>query len=94
MHETNARPGGIRIVRLGRCAMCTRLNTPRIYKALDIRRNMPPSQAAMKCSRLLPITSRHGHIEQVRGGLRRKIQGLVAKNLVEEKGASICRAAR
>ena len=26
MHETNARPGGIRIVRLGRCyQMCTRL---------------------------------------------------------------------
>ena len=91
MHETNARPGGIRIVRLGRCyQMCTRLEyAPYIRKALDIRRNMPLSQAAMEVLSIIaynqPVT--RAYIEQVRGvECDTVIQGLVAKNLVEEKG--------
>lgn len=91
MHEINTRTGGLRVVRLDNSfQMCTKTEyAGYIRKALDIRRNTPLSQAAMEVLSIVaynqPVT--RAFIEQVRGvDCGAVIQGLVLKNLVEEKG--------
>ena len=70
--------------------MCTKSSyADYIRKALDIRRNTPLSQAAMETLAIVaynqPVT--RAFIDQVRGvDCGAVVQGLVAKNLVEEKG--------
>lgn len=90
MQEVNTR-GGLLIVRLGdQYQMCTKSSyADYIRKALDIRRNTPLSQAAMETLAIVaynqPVT--RAFIDQVRGvDCGAVVQGLVAKNLVEEKG--------
>ena len=91
MQEINTRPGGLLVVRLGNdYQMCTKgCYAEYIRKALDIRRNTPLSQAAMETLAIIaynpPVT--RAFIDQVRGvDCGAVVQGLVAKNLVEEKG--------
>ena len=91
MQEVNTRSGGLLIVRLGdQYQMCTKSSyADYIRKALDIRRNTPLSQAAMETLAIVaynqPVT--RAFIDQVRGvDCGAVVQGLVAKNLVEEKG--------
>lgn len=91
MHEVNTRDGGLRIVKLDKSyQMCTKNEyADYIRKALDIRRNTPLSQAAMEVLAIIaynqPVTK--AFVDQVRGvDCGAVIQGLVAKNLVEEKG--------
>ena len=91
MQEVNTRSGGLLIVRLGdQYQMCTKGSyADYIRRALDIRRNTPLSQAAMETLAIVaynqPVT--RAFIEQVRGvDCGAVVQGLVAKNLVEEKG--------
>ena len=91
MHETNMRDGGIMIVRMDdQYQMCTRAEFAEyIRHALEIRRNTPLSQAAMEVLAIVsynqPVT--RAFVEQVRGvDCGAVIQGLAAKNLIEEKG--------
>ncbi|HHV51223.1 MAG TPA: SMC-Scp complex subunit ScpB [Candidatus Avimonas sp.] len=91
MHEVNTRDGGLMIVKLDKSyQMCTKNEYAEyIRKALDIRRNTPLSQAAMEVLAIIaynqPVTK--AFVDQVRGvDCGAVIQGLVAKNLVEEKG--------
>lgn len=91
MQEVNTHSGGLLIVRLGdQYQMCTKSSyADYIRKALDIRRNTPLSQAAMETLAIVaynqPVT--RAFIDQVRGvDCGAVVQGLVAKNLVEEKG--------
>ncbi|MDD2362532.1 MAG: SMC-Scp complex subunit ScpB [Oscillospiraceae bacterium] len=91
MNEVNTGSGGLIIVRLDNCyQMSTKpAYAEYIRKALDIRRNMPLSQAAMEVLAIVaynqPVT--RAYIDQVRGvDCAAVIQGLVAKNLIEEKG--------
>lgn len=89
--EINTRGGGLMMVRLGdQYQLCTRQEyAGYVRKALDIRRNTPLSQAAMEVLAIVaynqPVTK--AFIEQVRGvDCGAVVQGLVTKNLVEEKG--------
>ncbi len=91
MHDYNTRPGGLSIVRLNSAyQMCTRKDYAEyIRKAMEIRRNTPLSQAAMEVLSIVaynqPVT--RAFIEQVRGvDCGAVVQGLAAKNLIEEKG--------
>ena len=91
MHDYNTRPGGLSIVRLNNAyQMCTRKDYAEyIRKAMEIRRNTPLSQAAMEVLSIVaynqPVT--RAFIEQVRGvDCGAVVQGLAAKNLIEEKG--------
>lgn len=91
MHEVNNRTGGIKIVKLDGCyQMCTKsAYADYIRKALDIRKNMPLTQAAMEVLSIIaynqPVT--RAFIEQVRGvDCGAVLQGLIGKKLVEEKG--------
>ncbi len=91
MNEVNTGSGGLIIVRLDNYyQMSTKSDYAEyIRKALDIRRNTPLSQVAMKVLAIAaynqPVT--RAYIEQVRGvDCSAVIQGLVAKNLIEEKG--------
>ena len=91
MHDYNTRGGGINIVRLDdQYQMCSSKDyATYIRKAMDIRRNTPLSQAAMEVLAITaynqPVTK--AFIEQVRGvDCGAVIQGLAAKNLIEEKG--------
>ena len=91
MQEVNTRGGGIRIVHLDNAyQMCSNADYAEyIRKALDIRRNTPLSQAAMEVLAIVaynqPVT--RAFIDQVRGvDCGAVVQGLVAKNLIEEKG--------
>jgi len=91
MHETNMRGGGIMIVRMdSQYQMCTRTEFAEyIRHALEIRRNTPLSQAAMEVLAIVaynqPVT--RAFVEQVRGvDCGAVMQGLAAKNLIEEKG--------
>ena len=99
MHDYNTRPGGLSIVRLNSAyQMCTRKDYAEyIRKAMEIRRNTPLSQAAMEVLSIVaynqPVT--RAFIEQVRGvDCGAVVQGLAAKNLIEEKGVSSCPAVR
>ncbi len=91
MNAINMRAGGLRVVRLDdQYQMCTREDyAGYIRKALDIRRNTPLSQAALEVLAIVaynqPVT--RAFIDQVRGvDCGAVVQGLVAKNLIEEKG--------
>ncbi len=91
MHEVNTRAGGLKIVRLDDAyQICTKPEFAEyIRKVLDMRRNTPLSQAAMEVIAIVaynqPVT--RAFIEQVRGvDCGAVIQGLVSKNLIEEKG--------
>ena len=90
-NDYNTRPGGLGIVRLDdRYQMVTRRDYAEyIRKTMDIRRNTPLSQAAMEVLAIVaynqPVT--RALIEQVRGvDCGAVVQGLAAKNLIEEKG--------
>ena len=91
MQEINTRTGGIMVVRIDHCyQMCTKeAYSDYIRKALDIRRNTPLTQAAMEVLAIVaynqPVT--RAFIDQVRGvDCGAVVQGLAAKNLIEEKG--------
>ncbi len=91
MQDFGTRKGGIRLVKMeDSYQFCTeKTHAPYIRKALDLRRNLPLSQAAMEVMAIIaynqPVTK--AFIEQVRGvDCDAVVQGLVAKGLVEEKG--------
>ena len=91
MNDYNTRSGGLHMVRLeDRYQMCTSKEYAEyVRKAMDIRRNTPLSQAAMEVLAIVaynqPVT--RAFIEQVRGvDCGAVVQGLVQKNLIEEKG--------
>ena len=91
MSELLARGGGIYMVRLDdQYQLCTRKEyADAVRRSLDIRRNTPLSQAAMEVLAIVaynqPVTK--AFIEQVRGvDCSAVIQGLMQKNLIEEKG--------
>lgn len=91
MNEINMRDGGIRMLALDdQYQLCTRKKyADYVRRALDMRRNTPLSQAAMEVLAVIaynqPVTK--AFIEQVRGvDCAAVIQGLVQKNLIEEKG--------
>ena len=91
MQDINTRGGGVRMLRLDdRYQLCTNPDyAGYIRKALEIRRNTPLSQAAMEVLAIIaynqPVT--RAFIEQVRGvDCGAVVQGLVQKNLIEEKG--------
>ena len=91
MHDFNARGGGVMAVKLDDAfQLCTRKEYPAYVRmAMDIRRNVPLSQAAMEVLAIIaynqPVTK--AFVEQVRGvDCGAVLQGLLTKNLVEEKG--------
>lgn len=91
MHDINTRGGGLMMVRLDETyQLCTNKDyAGYVRKALDIRRNTPLSQAAMEVLAIVaynqPVT--RAFIDQVRGvDCGAVVQGLVQKNLIEEKG--------
>ena len=91
MQDINTRRGGINMVRLeDQYQLCSAAEyAGYVRKALEIRRNTPLSQAAMEVLAIIaynqPVTK--AFIEQVRGvDCGAVIQGLVQKNLIEEKG--------
>lgn len=91
MSDLSARGGGIYMIRLDdQYQLCTRKEyADFVRRSLDIRRNTPLSQAAMEVLAIVaynqPVTK--AFIEQVRGvDCGAVIQGLVQKNLIEEKG--------
>ena len=91
MHEFNSRAGGIMAVKLDeQYQLCTRKEYAAYVRiAMDIRRNVPLSQAAMEVLAIVaynqPVTK--AFIEQVRGvDCAAVLQGLLNKGLVEEKG--------
>ena len=91
MHDFNARGGGVIAVKLDDAyQLCTRKEyAAYVRTAMDIRRNVPLSQAAMEVLAIIaynqPVTK--AFVEQVRGvDCGAVLQGLLTKNLVEEKG--------
>ncbi len=91
MNEINMRDGGIRMIRLDeQYQLCTRKEYAQVIRtALDMRRNTPLSQAAMEVLAIVaynqPVTK--AFVEQVRGvDCSAVLQGLIQKNLIEEKG--------
>ncbi len=91
MQDINTRGGGIMAVKLDDSyQLCTRKEyAGYIRKAMDIRRNVPLSQAAMEVLAIVaynqPVT--RAFVEQVRGvDCGAVLQGLMTKELVEEKG--------
>lgn len=91
MNDINTRAGGIMAVKLDDCyQLCTRKEyAGYVRTAMDIRRNVPLSQAAMEVLAIIaynqPVTK--AFVEQVRGvDCAAVLQGLITKNLVEEKG--------
>ena len=91
MSEIHARAGGIAMVRLDNAyqLISRKEYADLIRRALDIRRNTPLSQAAMEVLAIVaynqPVTK--AFVEQVRGvDCSAVIQGLMQKNLIEERG--------
>ena len=91
MQDVNTRGGGIMAVKLeDSYQLCTRKEyAGYVRKAMDIRRNVPLSQAAMEVLAIVaynqPVT--RAFIEQVRGvDCSGSIASLVQKGLIEEKG--------
>lgn len=91
MQDINTRAGGIMAVKLDdQYQLCTRKEYAHYVRtALDIRRNVPLSQAAMEVLAIIaynqPVTK--AFVEQVRGvDCAAVLQGLLSKGLVEEKG--------
>ena len=90
-HDYRTRGGGLLIVRLDDSyQMCTNPEYAEyVRKAMEIRRNTPLSQAAMEVLAIVaynqPVTK--AFVEQVRGvDCGAVIQGLIQKNLLEERG--------
>ena len=91
LHAFNARGGGVMAGKLDDAyQLCTRKEyAAYVRTAMDIRRNVPLSQAAMEVLAIVaynqPVTK--AFVEQVRGvDCGAVLQGLLTKNLVEEKG--------
>lgn len=91
MQEYGMRKGGIRLLKLDDTyQFCTEQQyATYVRKAMDIRRNVPLSQAALEVLAIVaynqPVT--RAFIEQVRGvDCDAVVQGLVGKGLIEEKG--------
>lgn len=91
MNDVNTRVGGMMAVKLNDAyQLCTRKEyAGYVRTAMDIRRNVPLSQAAMEVLAIIaynqPVTK--AFVEQVRGvDCAAVLQGLLTKNLVEEKG--------
>ncbi len=91
MNDVNTRGGGIMAVKLDdQYQLCTRKEYANYVRtAMDIRRNVPLSQAAMEVLAIIaynqPVTK--AFVEQVRGvDCAAVLQGLLSKGLVEEKG--------
>ena len=91
MQDLNTRGGGFQMVRLDEAyQLCTnQAYAAYVRRAMDIRRNTPLSQAAMEVLAIVaynqPVTK--AFIEQVRGvDCSAVVQGLLSKQLVEEKG--------
>lgn len=91
MNDVNTRGGGIMAVKLDdQYQLCTRKEYANYVRtAMDIRRNVPLSQAAMEVLAIIaynqPVTK--AFVEQVRGvDCAAVLQGLLTKGLVEEKG--------
>ncbi len=91
MNDLNMRAGGIMAIKLDdQYQICTRKEyAVYVRTAMDIRRNVPLSQAAMEVLAIVaynqPVTK--AFIEQVRGvDCAAVLQGLLNKGLVEEKG--------
>ena len=91
LQDVNTRGGGLLAVRLGdKYQLCTnKAYAGYVRRAMDIRRNTPLSQAAMEVLAIVaynqPVTK--AFIEQVCGvDCGAVVQGLAAKNLIEEKG--------
>ncbi len=91
MNDINTRNGGIMAVKLDDMyQLCTRKEYAEYVRtAMDIRRNVPLSQAAMEVLSIVaynqPVTK--AFIEQVRGvDCSAVLQGLITKELIEEKG--------
>ncbi len=87
----NAENAGIRLIELeGGWQMCTRPEyADEVREALDMRRNMPLSQAALEVIAVIaynqPVTK--AFIEQVRGvDCSGVVSSLVSKGLIEERG--------
>lgn len=81
----------LRLIRLeDHCQLCTREEyAPVVRRAMEIRRNVPLSQAAMECLAIIaynqPVT--RGFVEQVRGvDSSGVVSSLVEKGLIEEAG--------
>ena len=91
MSDYNTRGGGISMVKLDNAyQFCSNRNyADYVRRAMEIRRNTPLSQAAMEVLAIVaynqPVT--RAYVEQVRGvDCSAVMQGLVLKNLIEEKG--------
>lgn len=89
--EYGIRQGGLRLIRLDDAyQFCTdKTYADYIRKAMDLRRNVPLSQAAMEVLAIVaynqPVT--RAFVEQVRGvDCDAVMQGLVNKALIEERG--------
>jgi len=89
--DYESRESGLKIVALDDSyQICTQqAMAPYVRRALDIRRNVPLSQAAMEVLAIIaynqPVT--RARIEQVRGvDCTAVMQGLMNKGLIEEKG--------
>ena len=91
MQDVNTRAGGITALKLDdRYQMCSsKAYAGYVRKAMDIRRNVPLSQAAMEVLAIIaynqPVT--RPFVEQVRGvDCSGVMQSLQQKGLIEEKG--------
>lgn len=91
VNDLNTRGGGIMALKLDdQYQLCTRKEfADYVRTAMDMRRNVPLSQAAMEVLAIVaynqPVTK--AFIEQVRGvDCSAVLQGLITKDLVEEKG--------
>lgn len=91
VNDVNTRGGGLMAVKLDdQYQLCTRKEyADYVRTAMDIRRNVPLSQAAMEVLAIIaynqPVTK--AFVEQVRGvDCSAVLQGIIAKGLVEEKG--------
>lgn len=91
MEEYAAMERGITVIRLNKSYQMVSVKkyAPQIRKAMDLRRNIPLSQAAMEVLAVIaynqPVTK--SFVEQVRGvDCSGVIGSLTAKGLIEEKG--------
>ena len=91
MEEYAAAERGITVIRLNNSyqMVSVKAYAPQVRKAMDLRRNIPLSQAAMEVLAVIaynqPVTK--SFVEQVRGvDCSGVIGSLTAKDLIEEKG--------
>ena len=91
MQDYADHPRGVTVIRLNHCyqMVSVKAYAPYVRKAMDLRRNIPLSQAAMEVLAVIaynqPVTK--SFVEQVRGvDCSGVIGSLTAKDLIEEKG--------